>query len=112
MSEIKIDGTTRTGCENGDSRVINQLERTILDRLEALTIFSKTYLTVEECAKYLGLKPETIRRYMYDGELSYCRPSGKNVFISRKDLDEFVEKGRVVSNAELSARASDYIASK
>ena len=112
MKDIKENGTTLAGCENGDSRVINQLERTILDRLDALMIFSKTYLTVEESAKYLGLKQDTIRRYMYDGELSYCRPSGKNVFISRKDLDEFVEKGRVMSNTELSARASNYIASK
>ena len=109
---MKIKFVEKTGSDNGKSRVSNDYAEIILARLDELLMNSKPYLTVNECARFLGVSAITVRRYIYAGVLKYSKPMGKTIFIARKDLDEFVEKGRVVSNAELSARASDYIASK
>lgn len=80
----------------------------IMARLDELLIYTKTYLTVEESAKYLSLTVNSVRRLLYDGSLPYCRPS-KRVYIAKKDLDDYIAKNRYDSESETASKASDYI---
>lgn len=93
-------------------QISDGLASIILDRLSELTILSKTYFTVQEASVFLGASQDTIRRYMYSGELAYSKPTGKRVYISRADIDKFVSKSRIPSNEEIEASASGYIANR
>lgn len=84
----------------------------ILEKLEELKSLTKTWYTPQEAALYAGCSVDTLRSYMYKGELAYSKPTGGRVFISKKDLDEFLSKGRIPSKYEIEAQASNYIASK
>lgn len=90
-------------------QISDGLASIILDRLNELTILSKTYFTVQEASVFLGASQDTIRRYMYSGELAYSKPTGKRVYIARTDIDKFISKSRVVAQSEIQSAASDYI---
>lgn len=90
-------------------QISDSLASIILDRLNELTILSKTYYTVQEASVFLGVSRDTIRRYMYSGELAYSKPTAKKIFISKADIDKFISKSRVASQSEIQSAASDYI---
>lgn len=83
----------------------------IMARLDELLMHTKTYLTIEECARYLSLSIPTVRRLIYDGELPFSRPS-KRIYVAKKDLDDFIAKNRYDSESETATKASNYIVSK
>jgi excisionase family DNA binding protein len=47
-------------------------------------------LTVEEAAGELRVHPQTIRRWIADGELPAHRPGPRTIRISRRDLNRFM----------------------
>lgn len=83
-----------------------------MSKLNELTILSKTYFNIEEASVYIGASKDTVRRYMYNGELAYSKPAGGRVYISKADLDKFMGKSRVPTNEEVEASASNYIANR
>lgn len=82
------------------------LGKVILSKLNELTLLSKIYFNVEEAALYVGCSKDTIRRYMYDEGLPYCKPSGGRVYILKKDLDDFLGRNRIASKAETEESAN------
>ena len=48
-------------------------------------------LTVEEVAEELRVHPETVRQWIRNGELD-AFDTGRGYRISRKDLDDFIQK--------------------
>lgn len=96
-----------------DETTINEdFAKVIIARLEEIKTLTKTWFNTQEAADYAGCKVDTLRRYMYDGKLAYSKPTGGKVFISKKDLDEFLSSKRTPSQREVEARASDYIVSR
>jgi len=48
-------------------------------------------LTVDQAGRFLGLKPATIRRMVWDGQLPVIRPTANRAIrFSRKDLESLV----------------------
>ncbi len=96
-----------------DGKAINEnFAKTILEKLDEIKTFSKNYFTVQEAAIYVGCSEDTIRRYMRGGDLAYSKPAGKRVFISRKDLEDFIFNGRTPSKREIDSQASNYMISR
>lgn len=96
-----------------DEKTINEdLAKVIIARLEELKTLTKTWYNPQEAAMYAGCSVDTIRQYMYKGKLSYSKPTGGKVFISKKDLDDFLSSGRTPSQREIDAQASNYIVSR
>lgn len=92
-----------------EKEISENLGQVILSKLNELTLLSKTYFNVEEAALYVGCSKDTIRRYMYDEGLPYCKPSGGRVYILKKDLDDFLGRNRIASKAEIEESASVYV---
>ena len=59
----------------------------------------KDFLSVEEVAKRLGLKEETIRTYIRKGLLSAYR-FGNVLRIRVEDFEKFVEERKIMRNEE------------
>lgn len=47
------------------------------------------FLTIEQAAKFLGLKKATLYRMTHKGILRYSRPTGKRVYFKIEDLEHW-----------------------
>jgi len=60
-------------------------------------------LTVEEVAAQLGMKVSTIRLWVLERRIEYCKPGGKSVRIPQIEVDRIIEQSRVARRKSASA---------
>lgn len=77
---------------------------------EELAMYHKDTLTTEEAARYLGLAKNYLHKLMMQRVIPYFKPNGKNCYFRRADLDEWIQRGRISSSAELDSDAVTYCA--
>lgn len=84
-----------------------------LERIERiLVIGSKEALNTSEVALMLDVAVQTVRNLMHDKAIPYYKRGGKAYF-RKSEIEDWMLKGqRIVSNEEIAAEASTYIAIK
>lgn len=65
----------------------------------------KDYLTADEAADYLGLSKSKVYKLTCAREISFYKPNGKTIYISRADINDWICSNRVVSQEEMDAKA-------
>lgn len=63
-----------------------------VENLEKYYNGTKKYLTTEEAADYLGLNRDSMYHFLKQETIPTYKPSGRRVYISRNDLDEWIMK--------------------
>lgn len=77
------------------------------------TIFcTKTMLTTDEAAAYLGVSKSYIYRLTSRNEIPCYKPLGKMCYFDRSELEEWLRSNRASTNSELSQQAQRYCAKK
>lgn len=71
---------------------------------------ARDVLAFSEACEYLGVKATSLRTKMHKHELPYYKPNGGKVYFRRDDLNKFLLKGRVDSQAEIEQMAEAHIA--
>lgn len=117
----KIEGVTRSLAKMGVSTLDEAVERikiisTFFERYGELGIIfehfkdleSKLYmlremLTVEEAANYLGVSKSQIYLMTSNKEITYYKPSGKVIYIDKRELDDLRRRNIIYSNREMSS---------
>lgn len=70
-------------------------------------------LTVQEAAEFLHLSTATIYSKVSRNELPVCKtPGAKRLYFSLAELTDYVKAGRKLTNAEIEAKADQYLTSK
>ncbi len=84
-----------------------------LERIERLLVIgNKEALTTNEVALMLDMAVQTVRNLMHDKAIPYYKRGGKAYF-RKSEIEAWMLKGqRIVSNEEIAAEASTYIAIK
>ena len=84
-----------------------------LERIERLLVIgSKEALNTSEVALMLDVAVQTVRNLMHDKAIPYYKRGGKAYF-RKSEIEAWMLKGqRIVSNEEIAAEASTYIAIK
>jgi excisionase family DNA binding protein len=84
-----------------------------LDNVEELlkqqNLVLKPILTFKEAAAYLGVSESYLYKLTSKNLIKHSKPSGKLIFLQKKDLDEWMLKGRVASRDEIEEQALQYI---
>ena len=71
------------------------------------------HYTVEETAKYLGIKVSTVYTKKSKGQLQACKPPGtKRLVFFKSDLIAHLKQGRQKTNVELQSEADEYLTKK
>ena len=84
------------------------LER--LDHLEELLIKQASGpLTLAEAARFLGLSKPHLYKLTHQKKLPCSRPGGKKLYFDPVELKEWAMGQRVKTDAEIEAKASDYL---
>lgn len=72
----------------------------------------RNLMTTTEAARYLGLKPSYLYKMMMRRVIPYYKPGGKLCFFAKEDLDAWLKRVRVKSQAEIDSEASRYLVSR
>ena len=77
----------------------------IIKEMEAI---EKDFLTVKEAAFYLNLAKGYLYKLMMRKAIPYYKPMGKKCYFKRSDLNEWINAGRIATDAETSQQAERY----
>lgn len=66
-------------------------------------------LTTEEAADYLGISVSHLYKLTSSGKIPHYKPTGKRNYFYRSDLNDFVRSGKVKTNKEIEAEATNYV---
>ena len=61
----------------------------------------KTMLTLDEAARYMGVAASTLYKMTSCRQITYYKPNGKCIFISRDELDELLRTNPIYSRKAL-----------
>lgn len=73
---------------------------------------TEDYLTAPEAAKFLGRKLSTLYKDVHLGCIPYHRSGARKLLFSRKELENFVRKGRSKSKSEIDLEVTKYFQEK
>ena len=68
-----------------------------------------TMLPLKEAAAFIGRKESTMYKYTSEKKIPFYKPTGKNLFFLRTDLESFNQRCRSSSIEELSDKASTFV---
>ena len=77
--------------------------------LLALNIQQKEILTVDDATVYLQLAKNCLYKMTSKKEIPFYKPGGKKIFFKKSELDDWIFKGKVLSNDELEIDVEDYL---
>jgi hypothetical protein len=60
-------------------------------------LFRKRYYQMHECATVSGLSLSQIQKMVASNQIAHSRPSGKIVFVKRRDLEVYLSKNYIHS---------------
>ena len=67
------------------------------------------FLTTKDAAVYLSVSHNYLHQLMFKKQIGYYKPNGKLCYFSIKDLNDWIQRNRVSSTLELSAKSLDYL---
>lgn len=81
----------------------------IISAIADKTIFcTKEVLTSSEAARYMGVSKSYLYKLTMKGEIPHFKPMGKMCYFNRKEVEEWLQRNRVATDAELNKRAKNY----
>ena len=72
-------------------------------------LYRKRIYTIKEAAHVLGVSISYIQKLVSSNQIKYSRPSGKLIFIRRRDLEKFVMRNTVLPNDEIETISSNHL---
>ncbi|HRZ42182.1 MAG TPA: helix-turn-helix domain-containing protein [Bacteroidales bacterium] len=81
-----------------------------LQNIETMLLMQKTVFTFDEAAAYTGISKSYLYKLTSTGGIPCYKPSGKMLFFSRVELDQWLMQNRKATSEELEARANTILA--
>jgi excisionase family DNA binding protein len=82
------------------STIENKLDQ-ILAELRYLNIMNKVWLTVNDVAAYIGIKPATIYQYVHQSRIPFKKiPGSSKLIFSKNDIDNWIGNVIPISSIE------------
>lgn len=75
-------------------------------------ICTKTMLTSDEAALYMGISKSTLYKWSMSRRVPHFKPSGKLLFFNRLELEDWLQRNRVSTDDEISQQAQTYCVKK
>lgn len=72
-----------------------------LRQIQSNIYLMKEFLPIEEAARYLGFSKSQLYKMTSGKEIAHYKPSGKSIFLSVNDINEWVRQNRIMPNSEL-----------
>ena len=79
---------------------------THLENVEKIAYTAKDFLNIDEVAAYLQVSKGYVYKLTMLKELTVYKPNGKNIFILRDDLNQWIKRNPSFSNSEIERQAN------
>lgn len=79
-----------------------------LCNIEALLLSQKTVLNFVEVAAYTGLSKSYLYKLSSTGGIPCYKPSGKQIYFSKLEIDQWLLQNRKATNDELESQAATF----
>lgn len=76
-----------------------------LSNIEALLLSNKTVLTFDEVSLYTGLSKSYLYKLTSRSDIPFYRPNGKQLYFNKQEIDSWLLRNRVKTNAEIESEA-------
>ena len=90
-----------------------KLENIILEKLTNIENLlrgqTEKPLTLEEAARYLDLSTSTLYKMTSSNKICFYKPNGKRIYFAKSELDTWLLRNPVKTEAEVEQEADDYI---
>lgn len=111
---VFLEGNTLEGFQKEILRVEKYLQRFgMLDELlahlkavEKIAYAAKDFLNIDEVAAYLQVSKSFVYKLTSTKELTVYKPNGKNIFILRDDLNDWIKRNPCLSYDEIEKQAN------
>ncbi|GAB6275589.1 MAG: hypothetical protein SAMD01599839_01290 [Rectinema sp.] len=70
------------------------------------------FMSIDEASAMLHLRKSYLYRLVHARQIPYLKPFGGRILFDQAELEEFVRKSRVSTNAELSSKADEILNSR
>jgi len=80
-----------------------------LSRIEALLLSQKTVLNFDEVAVYTCLSKSHLYKLTSTGGIPCYKPTGKKIYFDKEEVDEWLLRGKKLSQAEIDDKAENYL---
>jgi len=91
------------------SKVILKEIRLLKKEIKQRNLYRKKYLKTDEVAKIMGVSKSQVQKLTASKKIPHSKPSGKLIYIQRKDLYHFLSSNYISSNEELNSHVADFI---
>lgn len=91
------------------SKVILKEIRLLKKEVKQRNLFRKKYLKTDEVAKIMGVSKSQVQKLTASKKIPHSKPTGKLIYIQRKDLYHFLSSNYISSNEELNSRVADFL---
>ena len=79
--------------------------------LDKVSLFRKRIYTIKEAAIVAGVSTSYIHKLIASNQIPYSKPSGKLVFIRRRDLEKFLMKDYIPSLEDTESSVANHLIS-
>jgi len=80
-----------------------------LSRIEGLLLSQKTVLNFDEASVYTGLSKSHLYKLTSTGGIPCYKPTGKKLYFDKSELDEWMLRGKKVSQDEIDDKAENFL---
>jgi excisionase family DNA binding protein len=79
-----------------------------LDRIETAVLNSKSVLTFDEAARYMGISKSDLYKRTSNREIPHFKPHGKMLYFDRVELENYLKQNPITTTNEIEAQAFSY----
>jgi len=80
-----------------------------LSRIENMLLSQKTVLNFDEASVYTGLSKSHLYKLTSTGGVPCYKPTGKKLYFDKSELDEWMLRGKKLSQDEIDDKAENFI---
>ena len=90
-------------------KIILKEIRFLKEEIKLRNLYRKRLLTIEQASMVSGVSKSYIQKLVASKKLPHSKPTGKLIFIHRRDLENFLSQNYIASNDEVESNVADYL---
>ncbi len=79
-----------------------------MNTTERTPAITKTLLTLEECANYMGMKKNTLYQLTSKRRIPHYKPGGRLVYFDLEEVNAWLKSNRIAPQSEIENLATSY----
>lgn len=83
--------------------------RFLKKEIKQRNLYRKRLLTIEQASIVSGVSKSYIQKLVAAKKIPHSKPTGKLIFIHRRDLENFLSQNYIASNDEVESNVANYL---